>query len=300
VLAVTDDLDLLRRLRDDADCDPAVLHRQHSRWSEQLAEPTRPHPPAVVKPEHRSLVDELDERGYAVIEHAIAPDELAAVREALAPHLTHGPYGRNDFEGFMTQRVYSLPAKSRAFDRLIEDEAVLTVAECLLGPSFLLTAALAINLGPGETAQGLHFDEAFYNLPRPRPPLSLSAIWAIDDFTADNGGTLLVPGSHRWGDEGLREQREVVPLEMPAGSVAVYPGTLWHAGGANVTDRFRLGVSIQYVLSWARQQESYLLAMPPETARSVSPRLRELLGYSIGPAFMGHVDGRHPDKLVPG
>ncbi|MBA2326983.1 MAG: phytanoyl-CoA dioxygenase family protein [Actinobacteria bacterium] len=295
---MTDDLDLVRRLSDDADCDPAVLDRERSRWTAFLHDPMHPRPAAAVKPEHRALSDTLDRQGYAVIEDAVTPEELAAVREALAPYLTAGPYGRNDFEGFMTQRVYSLPAKSRAFDRLIEDESVLAVAESLLGPNFLLTAALAINLGPGETAQGLHYDEAFYSLPRPRPPLSLSAIWAIDDFTGDNGGTLLVPESHRWGDEGLTERPDVVPLEMPAGSVAVYPGTLWHAGGANVTDRFRLGISIQYVLSWARQQESYLLAMPPETARSVSPRLRELLGYSIGPAFMGHVDGRHPEKLV--
>jgi ectoine hydroxylase-related dioxygenase (phytanoyl-CoA dioxygenase family) len=296
---VTDDLDLVRRLRADADCDPAVLGRERSRWSTLLHESMHAPPAPTVKPEHRALIDTLDQQGYAVVEGAVAPEELAAVREALAPHLSSGPYGRNDFEGFMTQRVYSLPVKSRAFDRLIEDEAVLAVAENLLGADFLLTAALAINLGPGETAQGLHYDEAFYSLPRPRPPLSLSAIWAIDDFTADNGGTLLVPGSHRWGDEGLAQRPEVVPLEMPAGSVALYPGTLWHAGGANVTDRFRLGISIQYVVSWARQQESYLLAVPPETARSVSPRLRALLGYSIGPAFMGHVDGRHPEKLVP-
>jgi ectoine hydroxylase-related dioxygenase (phytanoyl-CoA dioxygenase family) len=89
-----------------------------------------------------------------------------------------------------------------------------------------------------------------------------------------------------------------VPLEMPAGSVAIYPGTLWHAGGANTTDRFRLGVSIQYVVAWARQQESYLLAVPPEMAKDVSPRLRQLLGYSIHPPFMGHVDGRHPEKTL--
>ena len=246
----------------------------------------------------RAVLATIEDRGYAVVEGAITPEEVEAVRGALAPHLADGPFGRNDFEGFRTKRVYSLPTKSRVFDRLIEDDTVLATAESLLGAGFLLTAALAIDLGPEETAQALHFDEAFYGLPRPRPPLSLSALWAIDDFTADNGGTLMVPGSHRWGSEGPGDAPEVVPLEMPAGSVALYPGTLWHAGGAYVTDRFRLGISIQYVLSWARQQESYLLSMPPAVARDVSPRLRELLGYSIGPAFMGHVDGRHPEKLV--
>ena len=185
-----------------------------------------------------------------------------------------------------------------SFDRLIEDDVVFAVAEALLGADFLLTAALAINLGPEETAQNLHYDELFYGLPRPRNAVSLSTLWAIDDFSADNGGTLMVPGSHRWGDERPDAYTDVVPLEMPAGSVAIYPGTFWHAGGANVTDAFRLGISIQYCVSWARQQESYLLEFPPERARELSPRLRALLGYSIGPAFMGHVDGRHPEKLV--
>lgn len=257
-------------------------------------------PPAVEAPAEpvRSALTELDERGYAVFEAAITPAEVAAVRDALRPHLEHGPFGRNDFEGFQTQRVYALPTKSRAFDRLIEDDTVFAVTEALLGADFLLTAALAINLGPRETAQDLHYDEVFYGLPRPRDAVSLSTLWAIDDFTADNGGTLMVPGSHRWGDERPDADTEVVPLEMPAGSVAIYPGTLWHAGGANVTDAFRLGISIQYCVSWARQQESYLLEFPPERARELSPRLRALLGYSIGPAFMGHVDGRHPEKLV--
>jgi len=240
-----------------------------------------------------------DERGYAVLEGVLSGDDLDAVRAGLAPYLDGGLYGRNDFEGFKTQRVYALPTKSRDFDRLIEHADVLAVAEDVLGAGFLLTAALAINLGPEETAQSLHFDEAFYGLPRPRAPLSLSALWAIDDFSADNGGTLMLDGSHRWGNDGPPFDAAPVALEMPAGAVALYPGTLWHAGGANVTDAYRLGISIQYVVSWARQQESYLLEFPPERARDVSPRMRELLGYSIGPAFMGHVDGRHPEKLVP-
>ena len=246
-----------------------------------------------------ALLDVVEDQGYAVLENALSADEIEAVREGLAPYLGHGPFGRNDFEGFRTKRVYSLPAKSRAFDRLIEDERVLDVTGALLGPNFLLTAALAINLGPDETAQDLHYDEAFYyGLPRPRRPLSLSTLWAIDDFTADNGGTLIAPRSQHWGDGPPDPSTELVPLEMPAGSVAIYPGTLWHAGGANTTDRFRLGISIQYVVAWARQQESYLLAVPPETVRELSPRMRQLLGYSIHPPFMGHVDGRHPEKTL--
>lgn len=263
-------------------------------WAPGVADPPADAAPAAV----RTTLEEIDERGYAVLEGALTTSEVAAVRGALAPHLADGPFGRNDFEGFQTKRVYALPTKSRAFDRLIEDDTVFAVTEALLGADFLLTAALAIDLGPEETAQDLHYDEVFYGLPRPRDAVSLSTLWAIDDFTAENGGTLMVPGSHRWGDDERPDPADAIPLEMPAGSVATYPGTLWHAGGANVTDAFRLGISIQYCVSWARQQETYLLEFPPERAGALSPRLRALLGYSIGPAFMGHVDGRHPEKLV--
>ena len=246
-----------------------------------------------------SPLDDVKEQGYAVVEGAISPAEVQAVKDGLAPHLHHGPYGRNDFEGFKTQRVYNLPAKTRAFDRLIEDERVLEVAQHLLGDDFLLTAALAINLGPGETAQNLHIDEAFYPVARPRRPFALSTIWAIDDFTADNGGTVVVPGSHRWGNDQLpTADTDTVTLEMPAGSVAMYPGLLWHGGGGNTTDAFRLGISIQYVVGWGRQQESYVLGVPPDIVKAVSPRMRRLLGFSIHPPFMGMIDGRHPLKAI--
>ena len=179
-----------------------------------------------------AIDDQLAETGYAVIPNVLRDEELETVRDALAPHLDRGPRGRNPFEGYDTQRVYCLVAKSRGFDRLILDPMVLDVTERALGPNFLLTATLAIDLHPGESAQDFHWDDVFYNIPRPRPAVSISTLWAIDDFTADNGATLIYPGSHRWGDQLPSELPDVVSAEMPAGSVLVYAGTLVHAGGA--------------------------------------------------------------------
>ncbi|MHB8466957.1 MAG: phytanoyl-CoA dioxygenase family protein [Acidimicrobiales bacterium] len=239
----------------------------------------------------------LERDGYTTIEDALTPAEVAEVRAALAPHLADGPRGRNDFEGFDTQRVYCLVAKSRAFDRLILDPRVLAVAEDVLGPNFLLTASLAINLRPGETAQSFHTDDAFYRIPRPRPPVSLSVMWAIDDFTADNGATMMYPGSHRWGDSPTLHGNVETAI-MSAGSALLYYGTLVHAGGGNTTDQNRLGVSIQYCAAWGRQQENFTLAIGVDGARSLDPRLQELIGYSIHPPFMGMIDGRHPHRLL--
>ncbi|HEV7679581.1 MAG TPA: phytanoyl-CoA dioxygenase family protein [Candidatus Dormibacteraeota bacterium] len=238
------------------------------------------------------------EQGYAVIENALAPHQLDAVLEGLEPLLRDAPLGRNDFEGMRSNRVYALLAKVPAMAALVEHPHVLAMLDALLEPRYLLTAALAINLLPGETEQSWHFDDGFYTLPRPRPPVSISTIWALDGFTAGNGATEVIPGSHRWGSElpdGDDARRVLVT--MPAGSVVVFSGTLWHRGGANRSDSRRLCVSPQYCQPWGRQQENMMLAVGRRAAE-YSPRLREMLGYSIHPPFMGMVDGMHPSRLI--
>jgi ectoine hydroxylase-related dioxygenase (phytanoyl-CoA dioxygenase family) len=244
------------------------------------------------------VYDTLERDGYAVVPDVLSAAEIDAVRMALGPHFVGGYHGRNPFEGHQSQRVYCLVAKSRAFDRLILDPLMLDVAERVLGPNVLLTATLAIKLEPGETAQDFHYDDVFYRLPRPRPAFSLSTLWAIDEFTHDNGATRLYPGSHRWGEERTAERPAPVTATMTPGSVLVYHGTLVHAGGANTSKGDRLGVSIQYAAAWARQQENFMMAIGVDGARALPPRLQELIGYSIHPPFMGMIDGRHPKKLL--
>jgi ectoine hydroxylase-related dioxygenase (phytanoyl-CoA dioxygenase family) len=167
----------------------------------------------------------------------------------------------------------------------------------LLLPQFLLSANLAINLLPGETPQQFHIDDDFYRIARPRPPISVSAIWAIDEFTAENGATEVIPESHRWGDEIPDADHPVARVVMPAGSVVVFAGTLWPRGGANLSGRPRLAITPQYCEPWARQQEQQILSVGPKAAQ-YSARIQSMLGYSIHPPFMGHVDGLHPLRLL--
>jgi ectoine hydroxylase-related dioxygenase (phytanoyl-CoA dioxygenase family) len=150
---------------------------------------------------------------------------------------------------------------------------------------------------PGETAQQFHIDDDFYRIARPRPAISVSAIWAIDEFTAENGATEVIPGSHRWGDEIPDADHPVARVVMPAGSVVVFAGTLWHRGGANLSGRPRLAITPQYCEPWARQQEQQILSVGPKAAQ-YSARIQSMLGYSIHPPFMGHVDGLHPLRLL--
>jgi ectoine hydroxylase-related dioxygenase (phytanoyl-CoA dioxygenase family) len=131
--------------------------------------------------------------------------------------------------------------------------------------------------------------------------LGVSAIWALDDFTESNGATEVIPGSHLWADELQPEEDDAraVPIVMPAGSVVVFAGSLYHRGGANRSQSTRLGFTPQYCEPWLRQLENMVLAVPPAVARQYSVRVQELLGYSIAePSFMGYVDGVHPRRLV--
>ncbi|MBA4795249.1 phytanoyl-CoA dioxygenase family protein [Phenylobacterium sp.] len=246
----------------------------------------------------------IEADGYTIIEDFLGADQLARVRRALAPHL-RSRHGRNAFEGFRTERVYTLVARGKVFEEMTEEPRILALLDRFLLPGYLLTASQAINIEPGEAAQGVHYDDAFYNLPRPRPAASLSVIVAVDDFTETNGATDILPGSHRWSDEevtafSLRPDAaaQLKPAVMPAGSAMVFQGHMLHRGGANRSDAPRLALTNQYCQPWGRTQENFFLGVPRELVRTMSPRLQALLGYSIWHPFMGHVTASHPLKTL--
>ncbi|HEX3699475.1 MAG TPA: phytanoyl-CoA dioxygenase family protein [Phenylobacterium sp.] len=250
----------------------------------------------------------IRETGYTVIEDFMDAAALAAFREGLAP-LLGSHHGRNDFEGFKTERVYTLVARGKLFEEIAADERLLAIIGRFLQPGFLLSASHAINLGPDETAQNLHADDGFYRQKRPRPPIGISVIGAIDEFTRANGCTEVIPGSHLWGEPGSPDrpndmaemEKMLVPMEVPAGACFVFAGTLIHRGGANLTKTPRLAFTNQYCEPWARTQENFFLSVPRERVAAMSRPAQVLLGYEIWPPFMGMVTASHPAKtLEPG
>jgi len=244
-------------------------------------------------------LDALASEGFVVLERVLSSKEISSLCTALNPYLQGQHYGRNRFEGLRTQRVYALVAKDPVFADLVVHPRLLGLLDALLEPNYLLSAALAIHLGPGEEAQPFHYDDGSYHVPRPRPAIGGSAIWALDNFTADNGATEVIPGSHRWGNERpLADDQRVRTIVMPAGSVVVFQGTLWHRGGANRSDRSRLAITPQYCQPWARQLENMALAVPLDVAARCPQRVQEMLGFSIHPPLMGYVDGMHPARLI--
>lgn len=270
----------------------------------------------------RSFADwyaDYDRQGYVIFENIMPETEIARVRAALAPYLTRT--GRNDFEGFKSNRVYALLAKSPdVFSAMVTHPLVLAFAEKELGASCLLSALLAINLHPGETVQDWHMDDDHIQIPLPRPPYGVSTFWTIDPMTEKNGATEIIPGSHRWDKRQIPEidqqamhdpterdanidpkpRADAVKAIMPAGSLMVAKGNLWHRGGANLSNKPRLIVTPQYCPGWARPLETMLLTLSKEQARALPKRVRELVGYSIHGMFMGYTDGAHPEKTLAG
>jgi hypothetical protein len=234
--------------------------------------------------------------GYVIVGRLLDAATCNAIRNE--SHRLLGDAGRNAFEGFKTQRIYNVLAKSRVFDDLIDHPRLLALFDRLFEPNYLLSQAQVININPGEDAQQLHFDDSFYKIPRPRPALAASVIWAIDEFTSENGATAIVPASHTWGSDRFPTPEQTIPCVMPEGSMVVFLGTFWHGGGANRTDRARLAFTNQYCAPWLRTQENFFLEVPRETVRTLRPTIQSLLGYSIYPPFMGMVDSMHPKRML--
>ena len=243
------------------------------------------------------IVARLEEQGYATLPDAIDPDQAASARRDLEAILEATPRGRDDFEGRRTRRVYALFAKTRSLDSLALHPVVLGVLDRVLG-HYQLSAPTGISIGPGETAQPLHPDDAIYPLPRPHAEVVVNVMWPLQDFTEANGTTRIVPGSNRWVDERPGPRTSTVGIEMKAGTALLYTGSVWHGGGANHGDEDRLGVVLHYASAWLRPVENHVLAVPPAIASTLPDRLQELLGYNIHPPFIGYVDGRHPRKLL--
>jgi ectoine hydroxylase-related dioxygenase (phytanoyl-CoA dioxygenase family) len=240
--------------------------------------------------------------GYTIVEGAIAPelvDQLVLEIDRLHAELSVEP-AQNIFEGDHTLRVYNLLARGKVFEEVPVHAAILPIVQQVLDVGCLVSSLSSITILPGQGPQPMHVDDQLIPLPRPHVPLVCNTMWALTDFTRENGATRLVPRSHQSVDipNPFGEHDGVVFAEMKKGSVLVWNGSAWHGGGANETDARRIGLAMNYCAGWVRQQENQQLGIPRETARSFSPRLRKLVGYGLYKKLIGHIDKCSPVDLL--
>jgi hypothetical protein len=234
----------------------------------------------------------LTAEGVAIVKNLLASDMVAHIRSELEPRLPSAFLGQDAFAGFKTRRLGGLIIKSPTFASLLTHPLMMGLCDRILQPHcslYQLAATQAIEIGLGEPAQALHRDDIIYSIPQPHPEFEVLFILALTEFTAENGATRIVPGSHRWGPERVAHPEESVPAVMAAGSVVFFLGSTWHGGGHNRSTSPRLGAFAKYSLGQLRQEENQFLIAPPEVARTLSPELRGLIGYRVGSPYLGYV-----------
>lgn len=273
--------------------------------------------PAQIERVARSIEPEalcalLERDGAVIMEDALTAAQLEGLNaeldervKATEPGLEHPDHEFFvEFYGTSTIRIDGLPAKSPTFIDLMLSPLLTRVADHFLLPNckdYLFNTGQVIQIGPGETAQTLHRDEdAWKYCPKPKPQLEVEveAMFALTDFTAVNGATHVIPGSHRWPPGRAGEPGESVQAEMKAGSAVFYLGSTFHGGGANRTEHEnRRGMFLGYVVGWLRTEENTFLTVPIEQVRDMPVRAQELLGYKSHTGI-GVVDVGSPMKLL--
>jgi ectoine hydroxylase-related dioxygenase (phytanoyl-CoA dioxygenase family) len=241
--------------------------------------------------------------GWTIVEDAIPPELTDAIHDDLLRlERTLGIVpADNLFEGVHTTRIYNLLVHGQVYERIPVHPNVLPIVEKVLDPGLLISSLSSIAIGPDETAQPIHSDDQIIPIPKPHPPFICNTMWAITDFTEENGATRLCPGTHLADHSPDPLQHyDSIAAEMPKGSVLVWVGSMWHGGGANRTNQRRVGIAMNYCAGFIRQQENQQLGIPIEILRRFPRRLQELCGFSIYGGLIGHIDKQHPGKLLLG
>jgi ectoine hydroxylase-related dioxygenase (phytanoyl-CoA dioxygenase family) len=238
----------------------------------------------------------LDAAGCLVITNILDDSGRRKARSEIEPFLAAAPVTENDdpaaFYPGHTRRATALVSRSETVRSLIVDPTTTRLCEHHLGANcdaFQLHVTAALSIGPGARSQILHREEdPFSYFPLPRPNLVLATMWAMSDFTAENGGTLLVPGSHKWSEERKPQPEEIVPAQMSAGSMLVWLGGTLHGAGANISKEWREGVILTYSLGWLRQEENQYLDVPRSVAETLTPEVRARSGLDMHGALGFH------------
>ncbi|MEN3274044.1 MAG: hypothetical protein V7636_2805 [Actinomycetota bacterium] len=251
----------------------------------------------------------LADDGVVIIDDLAPAPLLDQIDEEMQPYIDATPTGSDDFSGRSTTRTGALVARSPSARELVMNTTILDTCRIVLGHTetalFQLHLTQIIAIGPGQPAQYIHRDQwayDHYDFP-PGYEVQCNTIWALDDFTEENGATRVIPGSNRYEDNHMHFpdiEGSTEPAVMRRGSVEVYLGSLYHGGGANrTTDQVRRGINITYNLSWLRQEENQYLSTPLEVCRTLPKDLLRLMGYARGAYALGYIDdARDPIEVV--
>ena len=233
--------------------------------------------------------------GAVIVENVLPEEQLNQVLEDFkAPFDEQGHKFSNDFNGYKTRRLGGILGLSRRAADILAHPLVMGVADKVRkrhAESYRLGSSTAIEIHPGEGNQELHRDDSFYPIRIPGVEFQFSAMWALTEFTAENGATRVVPGSHDMREIEDVTDDQVTQAAMPRGSVLFYLGSAIHAGGRNKSNAPRTGLITTYSLGWLRQEENQYLTVPREVAESYPENVQRLMGYQTDGPYLGVYPG---------
>lgn len=249
----------------------------------------------------------IERDGAVILENALTAAGVAQVLEEILPYVEATATGRDDFSGRFTTRTGALVARSPACRELILHPTVLAAARRFLEPycaRIQLHLSQIIRLQPGQPAQAIHRDRWAWGTYLKGVEPQFNTIWALTDFTAENGATQVVPGSQSWPDDRRPQPAEITQAIMRRGSVLLYTGSVFHGGGENRAEEDRIAANLTYALGWLRQEENQYLSCPPAIARDLPKELQDLLGYTLGSYALGYYSpplppGEGPESVGP-
>jgi ectoine hydroxylase-related dioxygenase (phytanoyl-CoA dioxygenase family) len=250
--------------------------------------------------EAATIAEHIRQHGYAIVDDLADINLLERLEAETQPYIDVSAYGRDEYDGTFTRRTGALIARSPASRALVMNPVAVTIVKDFLShaTAIQLHTTQIISIGPGETRQKLHRDQmAFDFFPFPTDyHVQCNTIWALSDFTLENGATHLCPGTSGIDDTAATAV-ESIQAEMRRGACLFYDGKILHGGGANLSDQIRRGVNLTYSVGWVRQEENQYLACPPNIARTLDDDLLRMMGYQAGAFAMGYV-GDQQDPLA--
>jgi ectoine hydroxylase-related dioxygenase (phytanoyl-CoA dioxygenase family) len=249
----------------------------------------------------------IDRDGGVILSDFVGQATLDGLWEDLGPRLNNVGWGQDKISGSQTRRLGSIfkhtkhiadvalqPQYFGASERILRVPHHLWYGEerVEIRASMQVGVTQAIQIHPGQGAQPLHRDDNGFQWKHiaGTRQARVQVMVAMSDFTKENGGTLVVPGSHKWGDDRPPRLEEAVSTEMAAGSALLWIGATFHGGGVNTSDAPRTGLTMAYDLGYLRQEENQYLAVPLEVVRQYPENLQRLLGYGASEPFMGWIE----------
>ncbi len=254
------------------------------------------------------ILEIISKDGALILEGVLSDPEIEQFRQEMDPYMEATENGLDSFSGHQTTRTGSLITRSERARDMVMNKTVIDAANAFLAPfcqRIQLHLTQIIRLKPGQGKQVIHRDRwAWGKYMQNNIEPQFNTIWAITDFTEENGATQVVPGSITWPDDRKATPEEICQATMSAGSVLLYTGGVFHGGGENRSTFDRIGVNLTYTLGWLRQEENQYLSCPPELAREFSRELQDMMGYTMGQYAMGYFTppgspGEQPECVNP-